>query len=684
MYAWGDLTVRCPADRGVRALELLPTALAAGALPGDGRAGEPLATAARAGDAVTEPYAAARTLRRGATASSLRERAHEAADDVVTTELATDDGLVLRHRVVRGDGFVRVRTSAVNEGDRPLTLELLSSFTLGGLTVFAGDPGEGGAGDPEPGRHVVHRLRCARGAEARLVSETVERLGLERPRDGAAGTVAERFGATGLLPVVGWLPFLAVEDTVAGVVWGVQLAASGPWQMELLRSGAELAIGGGPADAGFGGWRLALPPGGSLHAPEAVLSVVRGGLDELCHRLTSAQSGHPRPGAEPSLPVGFTVDDPSHDRVLALADRLAGTPVRHVTLGPGWYGDPGTDADRTHGDWEPSAARFPDGLAATAGALRERGFVPGLWWEPETTGELSKRYGAEDGHVAHLPGEGTPAAVAGRRLLDLRRPEVAEPLVDRMTAVLRDFGYLTVDCGADLAADGETSRQLGEAAVDFLRALAARLPDLVIENRAGGGRRVTPAYTAVTALSYGTGAVDAREIPVVAANLHRVLLPRQSLVPVELGEQDDDRTLVSRLAAGFLGRMSLSGDPARLDAARWALVRRALALYERAAPVIADGISLHGGTRAADAAGNATGCQSVLRVSPDGLRALAVLHTFADPGDSAGLVLPEGLWTVDAALTPFGAPLSLAGARLRWHHPGPWAGAVALLSATRH
>lgn len=681
MYAWGDLTVRCPADRGVRALELLPTALAAGAVTGAGPAGEPLATAARAGDAVTEPYGAARTLRRGATAAALRERAHEAADDAVTTELATDDGLVLRHRIVRGDGFVRVRTSALNEGGRPQTLELLSSFTLGGLTMFAGeagDAGQAGEGASDPGRFVVHRLRCARGAEARLVSEPVERLGLERPRGGAAGTVAERFGATGLLPVVGWLPFLAVEDTVAGVVWGVQLAASGPWQLEVLRSGAGLAVGGGPADAGFGGRRRTLPPGGHLEAPEAVLSVVRGDLDELCHRLTSAQSGHPRPGAEPSLPVSFSVDDPSHERVVALADRLAGTPVRYVTLGAGWYAEPGTDPDRAHGDWEPSTARFPDGLAATAGALRERGFVPGLWWEPETTGELSKRYGAEDGHVAH---EGVPAAVAGRRLLDLRRPEVAEPLLDRMTAVLRDFGYLTVDCGADLAADGETSRQLGDAAVDFLRALAARLPDLVIENRAGG-HRVTPAYTAVTALSRGTGAVDAREVPVVAANLHRVLLPRQSLVPVELGPEDDDRTLVSRLAAGFLGRMSLSGDPGRLDAARWALVRRALALYERAVPVIEDGISLHSGTRAADAAGNATGFQTVLRVAPDGLRALAVLHTFADPGDSAGLVLPEGLWTVDAALTPFGAPLSLAGARLRWHHPGPWAGAVALLSAT--
>ncbi|MFJ4845023.1 MULTISPECIES: alpha-galactosidase [unclassified Streptomyces] len=675
MYAWGDLTVRCPADRGVRALELLPTALAARAATGDGRAAEPLATAARAGDMATEPHVAARTLRRGTTAAAVRERAHEAADDAVTTELATDDGLVLHHRIVRGDRFVRVRTSAVNEGDRPQTLEMLSSFTLGGLTAFAAEDAEA----PETeGRYVVHRLRCARGAEARLVSEPVERLGLEGPRDGDAGTVAERFGATGLLPVAGWLPFLAVEDTVAGVLWGVQLAASGPWQLEVLRSGAGLAIGGGPADAAFGGWRRTLPPGGRLDAPEAVLSVVRGGLDELCHRLTSAQSGHPRPGAETSLPVGFVVDDPGHDRALALADRLAGTPVRTVTLGPGWYGDPGTDADRTHGDWEPSAARFPDGLAATARALRERGFVPGLWWAPETTGELSKRHATEDGHVA---GEDGPAAAAGRRLLDLRRPDVAEPLLDRMTAVLRDFGHVSVDCGADPALDGETARQLGDAAVSFLTALAARLPDLVIENRAGG-HRVTPAYTAVTALSCGAGAVDAREVPVVAANLHRVLLPRQSVVPVELAAEDDDRTLVSRLAAGFLGRMCLTGDPARLDAGRWALVRRALALYERAAPVIADGISRHGGTRAADAAGNATGSQSVLRVSPDGLRALAVLHTFGDPGDSAGLVLPEGLWTVDAALTPFGAPLSLAGARLRWHHPGPWAGAVALLSAT--
>lgn len=42
--------------------------------------------------------------------------------------------------------------------------------------------------------------------------------------------------------------------------------------------------------------------------------------------------------------------------------------------------------------------------------------------------------------------------------------------------------------------------------------------------------------------------------------------------------------------------------------------------------------------------------------------------------------IPAGAWTASATLTPSGTPLTIAGPRLRWHHPAPWSGAVALLS----
>ncbi|MGO4431523.1 hypothetical protein AB4Z54_75235, partial [Streptomyces sp. MCAF7] len=117
---------------------------------------------ARAGDAVPEPFAGVRTLRRTATTAALRLRAQrhteavtEAAAQAATetvgqtvtesaaspateivTELSDGQGLLVVHRLTHrpGDPFVRIRTSAANEGDRPFALDLISSFTLSGIT----------------------------------------------------------------------------------------------------------------------------------------------------------------------------------------------------------------------------------------------------------------------------------------------------------------------------------------------------------------------------------------------------------------------------------------------------------------------------------------------------------------------------------------------------------------------
>ncbi|MES4901670.1 MULTISPECIES: glycoside hydrolase family 36 protein [unclassified Streptomyces] len=717
MYELGDLTVRYPrqgaaGDGGAGAvvgLEIFPTALADRLAPprdrlqedaarhhpdtGPARHIEPLAAVARAGDPVPEPFAGVRTLRRTATTAALRLRAQRHAEAVaeaateIVTELSDGRGLLVAHRLTHrpGDPFVRIRTSATNEGDRPFALDLISSFTLGGITPFAADDA--------PGRLLVHRVRSAWSAEARLVSDTVEQLHLERPWVNI-GTVAERFGAPGSMPAAGWMPWLAVEDTEAQVVWGVQLAAGGPWQLELLRSRDGLAIGGGPADHDFGHWRRTLAPGESYEAPEAVITAVHGDLDALCDRLTRAWADHPRPGPERTSPLpamfneyATTWGNPTHDRILALADRLQGSGVRYFVIDCGWFSEPGEDWGRSHGDWTPSAERFPHGLAETARQLRERGFVPGLWWEPETTGELSRAYEDASRHIAY---DGVPAHVSARRFLDLRRPEVAEPLLDRMTALLSEggFGYLKIDYNAHLGPgdDGEGLRRLTAASRDFIARLSARLPDLVIENCAGGGHRIDPAYAGLTAVSSGSDAFEAREAPAIAAGLQRVLLPRQSLVWATVRADDSHTALVYKLAAGFLGRICLSGDPDRLDQRRWALVREALDLYGQAAPLIDDGTTRQGGTRGA-ALRNAGGWQSVVRLSPDGRRALVVLHAFADPDESLSVRLPDeesaggGGWTLDASLLADGTgALSLAGDRLRWQRPPAWSGAVALLS----
>ena len=84
---------------------------------------------------------------------------------------------------------------------------MLSSFSLGGITPYATDDA--------PERLTVHRFRSTWSAEGRLDSRTVEQLQLERSWIGH-GIACERFGQVGSMPVRGFFPFVAVEDTPPG------------------------------------------------------------------------------------------------------------------------------------------------------------------------------------------------------------------------------------------------------------------------------------------------------------------------------------------------------------------------------------------------------------------------------------------------------------------------------------
>ena len=163
----------------------------------------------------------------------------------------------------------------------------------------------------------------------------------------------------------GWFPFAAVEDTAAGVLWGAQIAWPGSWQMEIGRQDDTVSLSGGLADREFGHWLKTVAPGESFTTPPAILATVGGDLDALCARLVSWQEGMPAPPApaEADLPVVFnewctTWGRPTHDKLLAIADRLAGTGTRFLVIDAGWY--------VAHGDWQPLTRSFPQGLRAIA------------------------------------------------------------------------------------------------------------------------------------------------------------------------------------------------------------------------------------------------------------------------------------------------------------------------------
>ncbi len=656
-FELGDMSLRYLRDAasGCVGMELVPLAMRDQVLYGPDRPLESLVQLKRVGYPYPGGFAQGHTLHNSPSSKAFRfegQQVDRPSDGLaICTTLRSAEGHVIEHHLAwrEGETVVEIKTRFINQAKRPVQLEMLSSFSLAGLTPFH-------EGDSS-GRLRVHRFRSGWSAEGRLETRTIEQLHLERSWS-CAGAFSERFGQVGTMPVRKWFPFLAVEDFQAGVLWGAQLAWAGSWQMEVFRQFDDVAISGGLADREFGHWMKTVQPGESLETPTAILSCAQGGLDDLCDRLTGAQQRavEAQPAVEQDLPLVFnewctTWGDPRHDKLLAIADRLKESGTRYLVIDAGWYKTDGTDWGNAHGDWIPNTTLFPNGLEATARAIRERGLIPGLWFEMETVGSQSTAFSLVD-HL--LKRDGIPVTVRDRRFWDLSDPWVVDYLTERVIETLArcGFGDLKVDYNETLGLGcahpdslGEGLRQQVLGSYRFFARIRERLPELVIENCASGGHRLEPSMLALTAMSSFSDAHEAVEIPIIAANLHRLMLPRQSQIWAVLRRADSAQRLAYSLAATFLGRLCLSGDIAELSAAQWSLTLEAQALYQRVAPIIKRGCSRWFG-ELGESWRHSVGWQAVRRESADGASVLVVLHVFAGAAPEVQVPLPPGVWRV--------------------------------------
>jgi len=626
-----------------------------------------------------------RSMMHGSTTAALRfvdQQVHISAEATsIATEMQAEGLLAVTHKLSwsTGDRALRAGTVVKNVSGRELNLTMATSFCLSGLSPFSPSA--------PAGNLMVHRLRSAWSAEAKLVSELLEDLHLDQAWAPDPFTV-ERFGQVGTMPVRGFAPFVGVEDVSAGVTWAAQVAWSGSWQIELCRRDAAFAVTGGLADYELGHWRKALAPGEVFATPEGLLTVAQGGVDECSARLVELQNRtrHPRPRNEVDVPVMFnewctTWGSVTHDSVVAIADRLEGTGVRYLVIDAGWYGK---NWFVEHGDWVADKDKFPLGLGATAAAIRERGLIPGIWFEVETCGRDSAAFSQTD-HLLKL--DGMPLTAGQRRFWDLNDPFVVDYLAERVIGTLESsgMGYLKVDynetlgVGCDGAGSaGEGLRRQVEGTYAFFERLRERLPELVVENCASGGHRLDPGLMAYCDVGSSTDAHECQELPIVAANVLRLIPASRSLVWAVVRSAHSARELNYRLATGFLGRLCLSGDVVELDDVQWQHTRRAIELHGLAAPLLDDGAWRRFGPRA-DSYHTPTGWQAVLRPTLDNTGLLVVMHTFGGEASPLQVPLGPGDWRADWALTDGGPPPRAEGDVLRWEPAAPFSAAVTWL-----
>lgn len=607
-----------------------------------------------AGDIYNDTYAMGMTMRNSETVRRLI-----VADQTVTTKdtdypcteictyLKDSRGYEVIHRLTHRDGaaYVTAACEFRNNSDRQVSLELLESFSLSGITpaLYSTD-----TCDKE--RMRLHRLRSVWSMEGRLESIPVEELQLETAWEPHA-VRCEKYGQAGSMPVNRYFPFAALEDEQNHILWGAQIAHPASWQIELYRKEEALALSGGLADRDFGSWLKHIGPGESFRSPTAILTVCRAevqgtawtdnthSIDLLTGRLVRYAETTLRnaPVQERKLPIIFneyctTWGNPSHENICRILDTVKNRGFDYFVIDCGWFKDRETSWEVSMGDYRPSEELFPKGLKYTADTIRKAGMVPGIWFEIETVGKESKAYQNTE-HL--LKKDGVPLTSYARRFWDMTDPWVQEDLAEKVIGTLKEngFGYIKIDynetigTGCDGAESlGEALRKNMEASAEFFRKIRQEVPGIIMENCASGGHRLEPSLMALTDMASFSDAHECREIPIIAANLHRAIHPAQSQIWAVIRKTDSLPRIVYSISAAFLGRMCLSGDVTELSEKQWQTIEKGMAFYKKAVPIIQNGQSFRFGTEPRSYR-KPEGWQGLLRVGQNG-QAMLVFHTF--------------------------------------------------------
>lgn len=647
---------------------------------------EPLVQLKILGDPYAGAFGCGITMRDSATVDGQKyvdQQAEETPSGMRITTLLEHGSLETRH-VVEFDSEVqalKTYVSVYNIGNEDVVLELLQSFALGMLTPF------------EEGMHQenlnIYRMRSRWANEAVLQKCLAEEM-LLVPSVQQEEVYTEKFGQVGNKPTNGYIPFAAVEDVRRGVMWGVQIACASSWQIEFSRRDNGLSMSGGLADADYGSWMKCLKPKDEFSTPVAYFSVCKGDIDDLCDRLTSVQKLAMKslPEGEADLPIIFNEwctswGCPDEKQMNKLVERLKGWPVKYLVMDAGWYKDQASEWHKMTGDWIPSKEKYPNGIKAVCDKIRAAGFVPGIWFEIETCGILSEAY---QNHDLLLHRHGKPLIANTRKFWDFRDDRVWKYMCERVIGLMKEanIGYIKVDSNETTGAGCDGAESLGEGlrqnidrVEEFFREMRRQIPNLVIENCSSGGHRLVNNFMEISSVASFSDAFESDDIPIIAANLHRVILPRQSEVWCIVRAVDDSQRLHYKLASGFLGRIGMSGDVYDLSEAQTDIVLEAIEKYQRSVPVIREGFSRRYGDPVVNYR-HPEGWQAMVRESEDHQQKLVVVHRFF--GDASEILIPMGAdWAIDWSFKRENVSVTRVGDCLRIDMPEPLEGAVFML-----
>jgi alpha-galactosidase len=286
----------------------------------------------------------------------------------------------------------------------------------------------------------------------------------------------------------------------------VGLLYSGRWSAQAQAGGAQEVN----LDVFTEGYAAPLAAGESWTSPASFIGVYCGDLDAAAH----VQHTYLRTAVLPPTPEDFPwvqyntwfahlvdIDETILRREAAMAARLG---CEVFVIDAGWWEPSRRTSDNFTtglGRWQPSAEKFPSGLATFADYVRSLGMRFGIWVEPERVDMRQPAAWRLDWlarhHDAIISPPWPPDTVSG--WLCFGQPDVQawaiEWISELVAAVGADWlkwdsnwwGVCTCADHGHSPTDGEFHQVQGVHRV--LAELRRRFPNLMIENCAGGGTR---------------------------------------------------------------------------------------------------------------------------------------------------------------------------------------------------
>ncbi len=526
-------------------------------------------------------------------------RHHETRDlgDVLEIEQRWQHvAVTTRLRFVPDQPIMQSSTTVTCLGPADLDLDFVASFCFTGLNrdgFVSGDE-----------RFRLHLPRNVWYGEAQWHEATLPELGLFEATN--QSMQRHTYGSLGTWSSCGHLPMGALEDREQGTTLAWQIEHHGSWIAEYAYQNGQLGMRLSGPTFNEHHWSKRLTPGTSFTSVPVAVTVVAGGLQEALCALTSYRRVLRRKHRDNrELPVIFNdymnclMGDPTTAKLLPLIDAAAVAGCEYFTVDCGWYSDgPWWDGV---GAWQPSARRFPGGIAEVLSYIAKKGMIPGLWLELEVMGikcPLADTVPAE----WFFQRRGQRVIDHARYQLDFRHPGViahADSVVDRLV-VQYGVGYIKMDyninagAGTDLAADsvGDGMLQHQRAYLAWLDRVMDRHPKLVIENCGSGGMRMDYALLARHPIQSVSDQTDYKKNAIVAAACVSACTPEQAAIwsyPLRDGDRDE---VIVNMVNTMLLRIHQSGHLGELPAERLALVAEGIAVYKTIRRDIARGLPL--------------------------------------------------------------------------------------------